>query len=147
MQQPNLAVVNTSFANVAARVAAARAQKGVSPETYPLSGADTALSRPGWFHSPYEGTSAANINSGLPVTETGDAAHRNPLLSVDDPTPIALARANSTAVTAGQLVTFTNGQTYIVSTSGTTAAAQPSTTGVNIGDNLTDGTAVLRRKN
>ena len=57
------------------------------------------------------------------------------------------ARANSTAVTAGQLVTFTNGQTYIVSTSGTTAAAQPSTTGVNIGDNLTDGTAVLRRKN
>ena len=143
----NLAVVNTSFSNVAARVAAARAQKGVSPETYPLSGADTALSRPGWFHSPYEGTPAANINSGLPVTETGDVAHRNPLLPADDPTPIALARANSTAVTAGQLVTFTNGQTYIVSTAGTTAAAQPSTTGINIGDNLTDGTAVLRRKN
>jgi len=69
----NLAVVDTSFTNVAAMVAAARAQTNVGPETYPLSGADTAISRPEWFHSPYTGTT--NLDAALPIQETGDVAH------------------------------------------------------------------------
>jgi hypothetical protein len=80
----NLSVVNTSFTNVAAKVAAARAQQGVGPVTYPLSGATTTKSKPEWFHSPYEGTT--HLNAGLPIQETGDVAHRNPLLAVDDTT-------------------------------------------------------------
>lgn len=69
----NLAVVDDSFTYVAAKVAAARAQTSVYPETYPLSGADTNLSRPEWFHSPYSGTTALDV--GLAVQETGDVAH------------------------------------------------------------------------
>jgi hypothetical protein len=80
----NLSVVNTSFTNVAAKVAAARAQQGVGPVTYPLSGPTTAKSKPEWFHSPYEGTT--HLDAGLAVQETGDVAHRNPLLAVDDTT-------------------------------------------------------------
>ena len=78
----NLAVVGTSFSNIAAKVAAARAQASVSPVTYPLSGADTLLSRPGWFHSPYEGTT--NLDVSLPIQAAGDIAHRNPILPSDD---------------------------------------------------------------
>ncbi|AYD86172.1 hypothetical protein SEA_BURRO_29 [Microbacterium phage Burro] len=143
----NLAIVNTSFTNVAAKVAAARAQKGVSPETYPISGADTVLSRPEWYHQVmgYENTTA--LNTGLPIQETGDVAHRNPLLPNDDPTPIVLSRANSTAVAVGTKANFTNGQTYVVTVAGTTAAAQPSTTGIDIGETLVDGTATWRRSN
>lgn len=77
-----LQVVSDSFASVAARVAAARAQTGVGPSVYPLSGADTAKSKPEWFHAPYEGTT--HLNAGLPIQETGDVAHRNPLLPSDD---------------------------------------------------------------
>jgi hypothetical protein len=80
----NLEVVNTSFTNVAAKVAAARAQTSVAPETYPLSGPVVAKSRPEWFTSPYEGTTA--LDAGLDIQETGDVAHRNPLLAVDDTT-------------------------------------------------------------
>jgi hypothetical protein len=80
----NLSVVNTSFTNVAAKVAAARAQTSVAPVTYPLSGADVAKSRPEWFTSPYESTTA--LDAGLAIQETGDVAHRNPLLAVDDTT-------------------------------------------------------------
>lgn len=80
----SLQVVNTSFTNVAAKVAAARAQTSVAPETYPLSGAVVAKSRPEWFTSPYEGTTA--LDAGLAIQETGDVAHRNPLLAVDDTT-------------------------------------------------------------
>lgn len=143
----NLAVVNTSFTNVAARVAAARAQKSVSPETYPISGADTALSRPEWYHQVmgYENTTA--LNTGLPVQETGDVAHRNPILPNDDPTPIVNARANTTAYQVGQKVTFSNGQTYVVTVAGTSAASQPSTTGIDIGETLADGTVTWRRSN
>lgn len=71
----NLSVVNSSFTNVANMVAAARAQSGVGPVTYPLSGADTALSKPEWFHSPYTGTT--NLDAGLDIQETGDVAHTN----------------------------------------------------------------------
>ncbi len=75
----NLSVVNSSFTNVANMVAAARAQSGVGPVTYPLSGADTDLSKPEWFHSPYTGTT--HLDAGLAVQETGDVAHNN---EVDD---------------------------------------------------------------
>jgi hypothetical protein len=79
----NLDVVEDSFAYVAAKVAAARAQASVAPVTYPLSGADTLVSRPEWFTQPYEGTTA--LDAGLTYQETGDVAHRNPLLTVDTP--------------------------------------------------------------
>ena len=72
-QISNLQVVGDSFTYVAAQVAAARAQTGVAPETYPLSGPDVDLSRPEWFHSPYNTTS--NLDTGLGVQETGDVAH------------------------------------------------------------------------
>ena len=68
-----LQVVNDSFANVAAKVAAARAQLSVEPENYPLSGASTLKSTPEWFHSPYNATT--NLDAGLTVQETGDVAH------------------------------------------------------------------------
>lgn len=84
--------VDQSFAFVAGKVLAARAQMGVGPETYPLSGANTALSKPGWFHSPYQGTETANLVTGTNpatgkafITETGDVAHRNPMLAGDVP--------------------------------------------------------------
>lgn len=69
----NLDVVDDSFTYVAAKVAAARAQTGVSPVTYPLSGSTTKKSRPEWFHTPYNATSA--LNGGLGVQQTGDVAH------------------------------------------------------------------------
>jgi hypothetical protein len=80
----NLQVVTDSFANVAAKVAAARAQLSVYPSTYPLSGANTLKSRPEWFTPPYESTS--KLDAGLSIQETGDVAHRNPILAVDDTT-------------------------------------------------------------
>ena len=146
----NLQVVSDSFSYVASKVAAARAQQGVAPVTYPLSGATTKLSRPEWFHAPYESTT--NLDAGLGVQATGDVAHTNPLGVMDDPTPLGEdlgggPRANSTAVTFGQIVEFTNGQAYQVVTAGTTAASQPSTTGIDINETLTDGTAVLKRIN
>ena len=77
-------LVTDSMNNVAAMVAAARAQTGVSPSTYPLSGADTKRSRPEWFHSPYTGTTNLQSGAGI-LEETGDVAHRNPILASDDP--------------------------------------------------------------
>ena len=78
---PNLQVVDDSFDYVAAKVAAARAQLSVAPVTYPLSGPDTLLSTPEWFNSPYESTT--NLDAGLTIQETGDVAHRNPLIEQD----------------------------------------------------------------
>jgi hypothetical protein len=75
----NLSVVNTSFTNVAAMVAAARAQTSVAPETYPLSGATVAKSRPEWFHPPYNATTA--LDAGLAIQEAGDVAH---IQEIDD---------------------------------------------------------------
>ena len=79
----NLEIVNTSFANVAAKVAAARAQAGVGPVTYPMNPAETTLSRPEWFHGDYTDTTA--FNAALPIQEAGDVAHRNEILPEDDP--------------------------------------------------------------
>lgn len=75
----NLQIVDDSFTNVAAMVAAARAQAGVSPETYPLSGADVLKSTPEWFNSPYNTT--ANLDAALAVQEAGDVAH---IQEIDD---------------------------------------------------------------
>jgi len=80
----NLSGVNTSFTNVAAMVAAARAQKSVSPVTYPITGAETFKSRPEWYHPPYETTTNLQTGAGI-MAETGDIAHRNPILASDDP--------------------------------------------------------------
>ena len=86
--------VDSSFSFVAGKVLAARQQMGVGPETYPMSGPQTAESRPGWFHPDYTTTPQANLLSGvIPgsspsrnyVTETGDVAHRNPMLTSDLP--------------------------------------------------------------
>jgi len=71
----NLQIVDDSFTYVAAKVAAARAQTSVYPETYPLSGADVGVSRPEWFTSPYTGTTA--LDTGLAVQDTGDVAHND----------------------------------------------------------------------
>lgn len=68
----NLDVVADSLTFVATQVAAARAQAGVSPVTYPLSGHTTKLSRPAWFHSPY--TSTGSLDATLTVQSAADIA-------------------------------------------------------------------------
>lgn len=77
----NLTVVNSSFTFVANKVAAARAQLGVSPETYPISGATTKKSRPEWYHSDYEGNGF--LDAALTVQEAGDVAARRPMIAAD----------------------------------------------------------------
>jgi hypothetical protein len=52
-------------------------------------------------------------------------------------------RANTTAVTLGQELSFAGGTKYTVTTAGTTAASEPSAPAV--GATVTDGTAVLTR--
>jgi hypothetical protein len=69
----NMQIVDDSFTNVAAMVAAARAQTGVGESTYPLSGVSVDKSRPEWFHAPYTSTTA--LDETLAVQETGDVAH------------------------------------------------------------------------
>jgi hypothetical protein len=68
----NLSVVDTSFSSVAAKVAAARAQTSVAPNTYPISGVDVLVSKPEWFSAPYGETT--NLDAGLAVQSTGDVA-------------------------------------------------------------------------
>ena len=58
---------------------------------------------------------------------------------------IATARANSTAYAAGAYVQFAGGNLYKVTTGGTSAASPPSESGVDYGEALTDGTAILER--
>jgi hypothetical protein len=77
----NLQIVDDSFTNVAAMVAEARSQLSVAPATYPISGAETLQSRPGWFHAPYE--KSTQLDGALAVQETGDVAHRNPMIAAD----------------------------------------------------------------
>ena len=72
-----------SFNFVAAEVAAARAQLSVAPSTYPLSGPETLLSTPEWFHGDY--TSTTNLDASLDVQEAGDMSHRNPIVGDDNP--------------------------------------------------------------
>jgi len=77
----NLQIVTDSFASVAAKVAAARAQKSVYPVTYPLSGPDVMKTRPNWWNQPY--TSTVRLDGSLPIQATGDVGHRNPMPTQD----------------------------------------------------------------
>lgn len=81
--------VDTSFTQVAAALAAARAQTGTTPSQYPASGADVNLSKPEWFHSPYTGTT--HLDTSLAVQETGDLAISVPPASSDIPNADLLA--------------------------------------------------------
>jgi len=67
----NLQVVDDSFTFVADKVAAARAQLSVSPETYPLSGPETLRSRPEWFHQDPAGDGSIEAYSGSSALDTG----------------------------------------------------------------------------
>jgi hypothetical protein len=96
----SLQVVDDSFDYVAAKVAAARAQASVAPVTYPLSGADTLLSRPEWYHQPYTDTDA--LDAGLTVQETGDVAHRNPMAPSDVDETMAAVEELQEAATPGE---------------------------------------------
>lgn len=70
----NLQVVDDSFTAVAAKVAAARAQLSVAPETYPLSGADVLVTKPEWFDGE-GGFTTTNLDAGLTEQDAGDVAH------------------------------------------------------------------------
>jgi hypothetical protein len=152
----NYTPVNDSFTRVAAALQTARAQLGTAGSFYPASGPVVNPANPGWFEQPYDRTN--NINQSLAVKEAGDVAKNYPALPGDTAidlnevsglitavTAAATARANTTAYTSGQVIKFTNGQLYQVTANGTSAGAQPATTGVDIGESLTDGTVTLKR--
>lgn len=152
----NYTPVNDSFTRVAAMLNAARAQQGTTPSVYPASGPNVKKSRPEWYHSPYTDTNA--IDNSLPVKETGDVAHRHPVLPQDNPIDRqelagaiesivdgATARANSTAVVVGDKRRFATGALYEATTAGTTGASEPSTVGVDLGETVTDGAVTWRR--
>lgn len=148
----DLQVVSDSFTYVANQVAAARAQTGVAPVTYPLSGADVAKSRPEWFTEPYEGTTA--LDGSLPLQETGDVAHRNPPLPSDNPldadeaTQLSIANAPSWAATTAYLggarVKLAGGQRLEASVAGTSGASAP-TAPASVGGTVVDGTVTWVR--
>jgi hypothetical protein len=155
------ALTESSFEYVADKVAAARAQLSVAPSTYPLSGPDVLLSRPEWYHQPYTGTTA--LDAGLAIQETGDVAHRNPVLDrdsfgagtseaevieglVETTLDAATARANSTAVVLGDKRRFTSPTSlWEVTVAGTTAASQPSIADKDVDETVVDGTATFKR--
>ena len=159
-----LDIVDDSFNFVAAQVAAARAQLSVAPNRYPITGPETLLSRPEWFHSDY--TSTTNLDPGKPA-DTGDMSHVHPTApgnnpfdaaevtelqeAVADLNAIALsetdARAVSTAYVLNDHVTI-QGKLFKATTAGSssaTATASVDLTGIDVGDTLTDGTAVWTR--
>ena len=79
-------------------------------------------------------TSASLDFLGRATTSTADSMGR----------PLRRAvRANSTAVTLNQEISFSGGKKYRVSIAGTTAASPP--TEPAVGETVTDGTAVLTR--
>lgn len=138
------AIVGTSFTNVAARVAAARSQATVWPSVYPLSGPDTSISRPEWFSGTYE--NSTQLNTGLPIQEAGDVAHSNPLLPINDPTPLPYAVWAATTVYAvGNIRVLTTGQRMIVTIAGTSGAAQPTPPVIN--GTVVDGSVTWKRQN
>jgi len=152
----NYTPVDASFTRVAALLAAARAQLGTSPSVYPASGPNVNKTRPEWYESPYTDTNA--INTGLAVQETGDVAHRHPVLPADNPLDRqemagaiesiidgSTARANSTVYATGAKARFTDGKLFEATTGGTSAGAQPATIQIDIGEALVDGTVTWRR--
>ena len=152
----NYTPVNDSFTRVAAALAAARSQLGTSPSTYPASGPNVNKTRPEWYESPYTDTNA--INQALPVKDAGDVAHRHPVLAADNPLDRqeiagaiesiidgSTARANTTAVAINAKARFATGALYEATVAGTTAAAEPSTLGVDIGETVVDATVTWKR--
>ncbi|QQO39322.1 hypothetical protein SEA_CRUNCHYBOI_36 [Microbacterium phage CrunchyBoi] len=153
----NYTPVNDSFTRVAAALQTARAQLTTSPSVYPASGPNVALSRPEWYNQErgYADTNA--INQALAVKETGDIAHRYPPLPTDVPLSNGLAgaieaivdgatlRGNAAAIVVGDKRRFTTGQLFEATVAGNTAAAEPSTQGVYIGETVTDGAVTWRR--
>lgn len=138
------AVVGTSFTNVAARVALARAQAGVYPTVYPLSGPDTAISRPEWFSGSYE--NSTQLNTGLTVQAAGDSAHSNPLRPIDDPTPLPYAAwAATTAYTVGNIRLLPGGQRMVVTVAGTSGGSAPTAPAIN--GTVVDGSVTWKRQN
>jgi hypothetical protein len=157
--------VNDSFNRVAAALTTARSQLGTAGSFYPASGPNVKLSRPEWFNQEQAYQDTDNLGQGTnPLTgqpylqETGDIAHTYPTRPGDNPLDSeelrgviesvvdgTTARANTTAYTQGQKVRFSNGQLYEADQAGTSAGAQPSTTGVAIGETVTDGTVTWRR--
>lgn len=153
----NLSVVDDSFTNVAALVAAARAQASVAPSNYPLSGADTLVSRPEWFTQPYESTTA--LDDTLTYQETGDVAHRNPMLDVDDTTDPSEAEAqleglqqeiidaatiysDALALALNANVKLANGKVFNTTDAGTTVAGDDDLMdALEVGETTAFGTA------
>lgn len=163
------AIVDTSFTNVAAKVAAARAQASVYPVTYPLSGPDVLVTKPEWFSQPYGETT--NLDGALTVQETGDVAHRNPTLPGDNPLDseeiaelqdqvealeddidvleqMPLPYNAAKAYVVGEFAKLTGptpatDSDWEVTTAGTTNAAQPSTAGKVVGDTVTQNGVVF----
>jgi hypothetical protein len=153
----NLDVVDDSFTNVAAKVAAARAQLSVAPVTYPLSGASTLKSTPEWFNQPYEDTT--NLDAGLSIQEAGDIAHRNPLTDADDTMDVAETEAEieefeianaplwtvATAYLVGAVVKLTGGARLEATVAGTSHATTMPTPPGAVGGTVTDNTVTWRR--
>lgn len=118
-----------SFNFVAAQVAAARAQLSVAPNTYPITGYETLLSRPEWFHGDYTGTT--NLDATLPLQETGDSVHRNPIVGADN--PFDTEEVETLQAQVGGL------QQEIVDA----ADAYADAVALSVGDNVKVGTAVF----
>lgn len=78
--------VNDQFTRVAALLEEAREQRGTSPSVYPASGPDVNLSRPEWYNWERNYNTTEALDESLPVQETGDVAHREPVLPTDNPT-------------------------------------------------------------
>lgn len=154
-----------SFNFVAAQVAAARAQLSVEPNNYPITGVNTLLSNPEWYHGDY--TSTTNLDGDLTIQETGDMAHRDPIIGSDNPfdaeeieelqdqvdllddlEDIPLPYNAAKAYVLGEYAQLT-GPTpaatslWEVTTAGTTNAAQPSTAGKVVGDTVTQNGVVF----
>ena len=161
--------VNTSFNNVATALAASRAQGGTAGNGslypwYPGSGPDVNMSNPQWFDPRTGYAYSGNLDTNLTVQQSGDLSGNYPAAPGDVAVDVeelqaqadALAnlliattpaRTNSASVTLGaSLKLSTPTSIWQVTTAGTTAAAQPSITGKEIGDTVTDGTAVLTRR-
>lgn len=160
----NYTPVNDQFNRIADAVAKARSNKSTiaTPNAprglsyYPISGPDVNPARPGWYEQPYNNTTA--INESLQVKDAGDNSHShfhdgiriNPIDDelqevVEIVAASVTARADSTAVTVGQKRKFAGDRVGEVITAGTTGATAPVTTGWDVDETLTDGTAVFKR--
>lgn len=160
--------VNDQFNRVAAALAAGRANKSTVAHPnapvdgrfgyYPISGPDVNPARPGWYEQPYNKTNA--IDTSLAVKDAGDNSHNhyhngggiNPVDSEELQGIAEIVGENVTAregaatvMTVGQKRKFASGAVGEVTTAGTTAASAPSTSGWDIGEVLTDGTAKFTR--